>query len=62
MDQLLIVIDPRGDVLGVFTSGVDAHIVAKAAGGAVWRCAANSDKAVRLESAVRKSTAALRVV
>ena len=51
MDQLLIVIDPQGDVLGVFTSGVDAHIVAKAAGGAVWRCAANSDRAVRLESA-----------
>ena len=57
VDQLLIVVDPQGDVLGVFTSGVDAHLVAKAADGAVWRCGANSEKAVRLESAVRESIA-----
>jgi hypothetical protein len=57
MDQLLIVVDPQGDVLGVCTSGVDAHLVAKAAGGVVWRCGANSEKAVRLESAVRESIA-----
>ena len=49
---LAMVVSPEGAVCGVFTSGVDAHLVAKAADGVVWLCAANSDKAVRVERRV----------
>ena len=48
MEHLMIVVCPQGGVKGVFTCAVDAHLVVKATGGAVWRCAANSDSAVRM--------------
>ena len=41
--MLLAVTSPNGDLLGVFTSGVDAHLCWKGCPGArTWSCAPNS--------------------
>ena len=41
--MLLAVTSPNGDLLGVFTSGVDAHLCWKGCHGArTWSCAPNS--------------------
>ena len=41
--MLLAVTSPNGDLLGVFTSGVDAHLCWKECPGArTWSCAPNS--------------------
>jgi hypothetical protein len=44
IQMLIAVIAPDGTLLGVFTSQVDAHLVAKPAGATMWRCRPNSQE------------------
>ena len=39
---MIAVISTNGELLGLFTSGVDAHLVAKRTGAAMWECVPNS--------------------
>ena len=42
--MLIAVIAPDNTLLGLFTSQVDAHLVAKPVGGTMWRCSPNSQE------------------
>ena len=42
--MLIAVIAPDNTLLGLFTSQVDAHLVAKPAGATMWRCRPNSQE------------------
>ena len=52
IDMLIAVIAPNGTLLGLFTSGVDAHLVAKPAGATMWRCSPNSQDCSVISSRV----------
>ena len=53
--MLLAVIAPDGTLLGLFTSQVDAHLVAKPVGGTMWRCRPNSEECSVVPSRVQTS-------
>lgn len=41
---IIAVIAPDGTLIGLFTSQVDAHLVAKPVGATMWRCRPNSQE------------------
>ena len=53
--QMIAVILPDGTLLGLFTSQVDAHLVAKPVGGTMWRCRPNSQECSVVPSRVHTS-------
>ena len=52
---MIAVIAPDGTLLGLFTSQVDAHLVAKPVGGTMWRCRPNSQECSVVPSRVHTS-------
>jgi hypothetical protein len=52
---IIAVISPDGTLLGLFTSQVDAHLVAKPVGGTMWRCRPNSQECSVVPSRVHAS-------
>ena len=50
---MIAVIAPDGTLLGLFTSQVDAHLVAKPVGGTMWRCRPNSQECSVVASRVQ---------
>ena len=44
IQMMIAVIAPDGTLLGLFTSQVDAHLVAKPANATMWRCRPNSQE------------------
>ena len=53
--MLIAVIAPDGTLLGLFTSQVDAHLVAKPANATMWRCRPNSQECSVVASRVHPS-------
>jgi hypothetical protein len=55
IQRMIAVIAPDGTLLGLFTSQVDAHLVAKPAGATMWRCSPNSQECSVVASHVHTS-------
>lgn len=52
---IIAVIAPDRTLLGLFTSQVDAHLVAKPVGATMWRCRPNSQECSIVPSRVHTS-------